>query len=430
VQLAEHIPILRQHICDAIIERGNIASLSLHDQWLHLVLTPLLKLNDNSCPLPYIVVIDALDECDNDDNIRLILRLLAEARSLKRVRLRVFLTSRPEVPIRFGFYQLPENERYDIVLHNISPSIVDHDILIFLEYNLRLIREEDGQDLDWPGTNVTKTLVQRASGLFIWVATACRFICNGPFVDERLKTLLRDGTSANTTPEEHLNGIYLTVLQKSIQPSFSQQDKETFYSMLKYVLGSVVALLSPLSVHSLSKLLASPRQKVDRILKDLHAILDISKDQSRPLRLHHPSFRDFLLNQQRCLDLNFWVDEKQAHQTLAKSCIRLMSNSLKQDILGLDAPGVLVSEVDSSRVETCLPPEVQYACLYWVEHLQKSHVQLHDNDQVHQFLHTHFLHWLEALSWMRRMSEGILATRSLESVALVSLQYSTSRPCH
>lgn len=91
-----------------------------------------------------------------------------------------------------------------------------------------------------------------------------------------------------------------------------------------------------------------------------------------------------------------------------------MSTSLKQDIFGLDAPGVLVGEVDSSRLETCLPPEVHYACLYWVEHLQKCGAQLHDNDKVHQLLQTHFLHWLETLSWMRRMSEGILAIRSLE----------------
>ncbi len=150
--------------------------------------------------------------------------------------------------------------------------------------------------------------------------------------------------------------------------------------MLKYVLGSVVALLSPLSVHSLSKLLASPRQKVDRVLKDLHAILDVLKDQRRPLRLHHPSFRDFLLDQTRCGDLNFWVEERQAHHTLAESCIRLMSTSLKQDICSVNAPGVLVGEVDSSQVEKCLPLEVQYACLYWAEHLQKSGSQLRDND--------------------------------------------------
>jgi Heterokaryon incompatibility protein (HET)/NACHT domain len=432
VQLAEHVPTLRRHICDAITEHGNIVSLSLQDQWRQLVLKPLSKLSDDFCPLSYIIVIDALDECDNDSNIRLILHLLAEARSLKTVRLRIFLTSRPEVPIRFGFYQLPENERYDTVLHNIFPLIIDHDISIFFEYNLTLIGEEHAQDASWPGADVIKALVESANGLFIWAATACRFIRDGPFADERLHRLLQGGASDTAHPEEHLNRIYLTVLQKSIQPDFSQQDKERFCSMLRDTLGSIVALFSPLSVGSLSRLLAAPKQRVDRLLKDLHTILDIPKDPIHPLRLHHPSFRDFLLDQNRCTDASFWVNQKQAHQTLAESCIQLMSAYLKQDVCGLDAPGVLITEVESSRVEQYLPPEVQYACLYWVQHLQRSCVRLRDNDQVHQFLQIHFLHLLEALSWTRRISEGILAIRSLEFIALVSLlpacQEHTSNP--
>jgi hypothetical protein len=128
-----------------------------------------------------------------------------------------------------------------------------------------------------------------------------------------------------------------------------------------------------------------------------------------------------LLDKKRCGDSNFWVNEKQAHQTLATNCIRLMSISLKQDICHQRTPGVLVTDVESSQVEQGLSPEVQYACLYWVQHLEKSGAQLYDNDQVHQFLKVHLLHWLEALSWMRRISEGILAIYSLESVALVSI---------
>src|SRR5271156_5918764 len=97
-----------------------------------------------------------------------------------------------------------------------------------------------------------------------------------------------------------------------------------------------------------------------------------------------------------------------------------MSNSLKQDIYDLGTPGALVTDIESSQVEQCISPEVQYACLYWIDHLQKSGAQLYDNDQVHQFLEVHLLHWLEALSWMRKISEGILAITSLESIALVS----------
>jgi hypothetical protein len=146
-------------------------------------------LDGSHCHSSYILVVDALDECDGDNNIRIILQLLAEARSLRRVRLRVFLTSRSEIPIRYGFNQIPDTERHDFVLHSISPSIVDHDISIFLEYNLGLIGQEDEQGPGWPGLEVIRRLVESASGLFIWVATACRFIRDGLSPDERLCTL-------------------------------------------------------------------------------------------------------------------------------------------------------------------------------------------------------------------------------------------------
>jgi len=77
--------------------------------------------------------------------------------------------------------------------------------------------------------------------------------------------------------------------------------------MLKDIFGSIATLFSPLSVDSLSKLLLIPRQRVDRILKDLYVILDIPTNYTRPLHLHYPSFRDFLLNKNRCGDSSFWV---------------------------------------------------------------------------------------------------------------------------
>ena len=421
VQLANNIPTFRQHVCDAVTERNDIANQSMRDQWHHLVLGPLSKLDGNSCLTPFVLVVDALDECDDDDNIRIILHLLAEARSLERVRLRIFLTSRPEIPIRYGFSRMPA-EHQDFVLHNISPSTVDHDIYIFLESNLRLVGQERSLDAGWPGEEAIRRLVQIASGLFIWAATACRFIREGKrFAAKRLDAILKDGGSAATAPAKHLNEIYTTVLQHSVSPEYADEEKEEAYHMLRQILGSIVIIFSPLSLYSLSRLLRVTKENVCQTLDDLHSILDVPKDPTRPLRLHHPSFRDFLLDSDRCKDPNFWVDEKQAHQTLADSCLRLMSTCLKQDICGLDAPALLTADINSDRVEQCLPPEVQYACLYWIEHLQKGCAQLHDNNQVHRFLQTHFLHWLEALGWMQRMSEGIRAISSLESMALVSL---------
>ena len=191
--------------------------------------------------------------------------------------------------------------------------------------------------------------------------------------------------------------------------------------MLKDILRSVVALFSPLSVDSLSRLLITLKQRLDRMLKDLHAILDILNDHTRPLRLHHPSFCDFLLDKNRCGDSNFQVEEKRAHQMLADSCIQLMSISLKKDICGVHSPGWLATNIKSNQLEQWLPLEVQYACLYWVQHLQKSCVSLDDDSYyVYTFLQEHLLYWLEALSLIGKTLEGVLMLSSLESYISVS----------
>jgi len=419
VQLASSVPTVYRFICDAITEHSDIASRSLRDQWQLLVLDPLSKLDGNGCRASYVLVVDALDECDDDNNIRTILQLLAIARSLERVRLRVFLTSRPEIPIRYGFCQIPDTEHQDFVLHNISPSIIGHDISIFLEYNLRLIRREWALGAGWPGEQALKQLVLNSSGLFIWAATACRFIHDGREFAERRLSLILQGDASATAPERHLNKIYTTVLKNSIRHGYDTFERECILSRFQKVLGSIVILSSPLSASSISRLLHVTIQQVAQSLNDLHAILDIPEDQTCPLRLHHPSFRDFLLDKERCGDSNFQVDEKQAHQTLAGSCIQLMSTSLKQDVCRQEAPSTLVADIESSRLEKCLPAELQYACLYWVQHLKRSSAQLYD--QVYQFLQDHLLHWLEALGWMGKTSEGILAIFSLEAQIPVSL---------
>jgi hypothetical protein len=418
VQLARSVSGVRRHISNALHERPEIASQSLRDQWQHLVLEPLSKLEG---PAIFVLVIDALDECEGSNDTQLIVQLLAMSGSLQHVRLRVFLTSRPEVPIQYGLGQVPDAERRDFLLHQVSPSIVDHDIRLYLENRLNLIGEEHGQESGWPGAEVIQSLVRSASGLFIWAATACRFISEGLFAEERLH-MLADGSVRDSaaSPEQHLNQLYMTVLQKSVQSSYTAREIARYHSMMRQILGSIVVLSSPLSVSSLAKLILIREQQVHRMLKKLHAILDVPNDHGHPLRLHHPSFRDFLFSKDRCNDENFWISEKEAHVTLASNCIQLMSSTLKQDICGAKAPGTLAADMGRDRVAQCIQPQLQYACTNWIQHLAKGSTQLNNSSQVHSFLKEHFLHWLEALGWLRRVSEGIHAISLLESSVLVS----------
>src|SRR5947209_8776135 len=96
----------------------------LSEQWRRLILEPLPRLDDRLVASRQLVlVVDGLDECEGFNDIRQILRLLPEAKNLETARLRVFVTSRPEMPILLGFNAVPTGEHQDFVLHNIAQPV-------------------------------------------------------------------------------------------------------------------------------------------------------------------------------------------------------------------------------------------------------------------------------------------------------------------
>ncbi len=138
------------------------------------------------------------------------------------------------------------------------------------------------------------------------------------------------------------------------------------------------------------------------MLEHLHSILDVPIGRACPIRLHHLSFRDFFLDTNRCTDRQIQVDGNRIHWALASSSIRIMSEKLKKDICNLHLPGALASDVDDDQIEQFIPEELQYACSYWVQHLQESKNPLSDNGDVHHFLRRHLLCWLEALIFPKK----------------------------
>ncbi|KAI9861749.1 MAG: hypothetical protein M1813_005098 [Trichoglossum hirsutum] len=416
-QLAQRCITFESILDKAISNDKGICGKILRDQWNGLVLQPLSKLEADSFQSPFLIVIDALDECEKESDVRIVLQLLSDFRRLGRLRSRVFITSRPDIPVQHGFSLVPDQDHQDFVLHNISQSIVDDDIFIYLQHTLTGIRRKYTFDEEWPGDKAIKHLVQKAAGLFIWAATACRFINEGgaSFGSDRLSDILK-GDSFEVEPEVKLNIIYTKVLDNSIIAHLKQHEKDKAYAILREALGAIVILFSPLPTYSLAQLLYMSKQKVGAILEGLHSILDIPKDLTQPVRLHHPSLRDFLLNPHRCRNPHFRVDEKNVHGALANHCIQLMSWKLnKKDLCSLGDPGAKAAKVPLEKIQHYLPPELQYACEYWVSHLQRSEVKVHfdDGGPVHIFMQQHLLYWLEALSLTRKISEGVRAIQLL-----------------
>ena len=419
-QLATKFPSLRNHICEAIVERRDISQKALRVQWHHLIMGPLSKLDRETSPSNIVIVVDALDECDSDRDIRIILSLFRLANALRNIRLRIFVTSRPDIPIRRGFLEVPKEERQDIILQDIPTELIERDLKIFFQQRFNSIREERGLPLEWPGDQKISSLVQRSGGLFIWAATACRYVSDGKhFADKRISKLIGHHGSAYLKPEKQLDQIYMTVLIESFHVGFDEDERNGLGIIFRKVLGSIVTLFQPLSTNALTKLLDVKKEQIAETLDALHTILNIPEEDDRPIRLHHPTFRDFLLDARRCSCPDFWIDEEKVHTALAEACVSTMNKMLQRNLCNIQDPGVLIDDIHRSRIERSLPPELQYACIYWAEHCRRGGMRLQDNDIVHCFLQEHFLHWLEVISLIGRSKEMLAIMRIYQSLLSV-----------
>jgi len=417
-QLAGRFPSIKRHVCEAIIANKDIAQHSLRDQWDQLIIEPLAKVDDFETS-NVIFVLDALDECDNERDIQIILRLMSTQRVLPHRRLRVFITSRPEIPIRCGISNIPEGERQVFLLHDIKPILVDRDLNLFFQQNLAAIGVERGLSEDWPGYKIIARLVEYSSGLFIWASTACRYIREGRrFAVKRLETLIK-GRPSGSGPEKQLDQIYTTVLESLIQEGFEEEEKLELCETMREVVGGIVVLFSPLSVTSLANLLDRDVGEIDETLTDLHAILNIPSEKDRPIRLHHPTFRDFLLDTTRCTKSEFLVNKSLVHKTLADDCIRIMRKMLRRNICDLRSPATLAGDVSESCIERCIPRELQYACLFWAQHYLQSGVLLGETDMAYCFLKEHYLHWLEVMIILGKSSEIAAIIRMYQALLVV-----------
>ncbi|PNP50371.1 hypothetical protein FNYG_15962 [Fusarium nygamai] len=220
-QLALSIPGVAFFIKKALDDNPAVVGKSAKQQFEKLVLEPLSEAAaTETTPSSVVMVIDALDECDQEADIRLLINIFSQAKTL-RPQLRVFLTSRPELPIRLGFSDV-QGAYQDLVLHEIPAQIVEHDIIVFLDDEFKKIRHDfnmtvgDERKLppDWPGRPTVQSLAQMAVPLFIFAATVCRFIGDRRRSPQtRLQTVLGHGKRSHGS---QLDQTYAPILRSQI----------------------------------------------------------------------------------------------------------------------------------------------------------------------------------------------------------------------
>lgn len=423
-QLVSHRQELLPFVLEAIRKTDNISSKSTREQFSKLIIDPLHKARTGQRGKPkMLLVLDALDECSAEKDIETVVPLLATLVKCEGYDIKVFVTSRPEIAIHYVFDR-NKGLHEEIQLHRVSQDTISHDIDVFLRDELTQIKKlwnarhpdcsSRHLSVDWPGDENLEALVHMTNPLFIFAATACRFIRDHHYgdPDQQLSTLLR--ASKESGVNDKLGPTYLPTLRQ-FRDGRTGLEKERMLLRFRQIVGTIILLEESLSILSIACLVGVEEREVERVLGLLSSVIDVPRSPNSPVSLFHLSFREFLLGSGA---EDFAIECTAAHQQIALGCLDLLSNRqpLRYNMCGMK-PGDRRSGLSQQVIQTQLPAHVRYACTHLVHHLEQAKMKSKDNDEFHQFIKVHLLHWLEALSILGQPGKAIdLADRLVRVV--------------
>jgi len=409
VQLARRYTKFRSIFIPLVQLDPGIAHESLYNQMKKLIVGPL-----EESAVSTVVVIDALDECKDEEPASAILSVIG--RFVSQIPMvKFFLTGRPEPRIREGFRLPLLAEATDVfVLHDVEPNLVNNDIRLFFKHSfLELARRRRGLD-GWPTEVQLDVLCQRAAGLFVYAVATVKFIDskNKP-PKEQLDCILQSPESTaregKTELKAHmtLDSLYMSILQVAFGSDDAKDDHK-----IRSILGAVVLAVNPLSPSTVAVLLGFGAMEVFLLLSSMQSLLILQGDIDYPVQPFHKSFSDFITDPTRCINQRFYISPPDHHLDLLVGSLALMGRALEKNMCCLPDT-VINSEVDDlqERTEQYISYPLQYACRLWYKHLINTTLACVPKitSLLHQFLEKKFLFWLEVLSVLGVVRDAVHA---------------------
>jgi hypothetical protein len=364
------------------------------------------------------LVIDALDECVTD--LPQLLDLIAQKSSgSSRVKWIVSSRNWPEIEQQLE----PASQKARLSLELNAEAVVTA-VKAYIRHKVDQLARLKQYDTSTREA-VHDYLSCHANDTFLWVSLVCQALADPKVQKWHALQKLR-------TFPPGLDSLYARMIDH-IRDS---EDSD----ICKHILAVATIVRRPVSLRELTSLVEMPggisddRESLEKIIELCGSFLTL-RDQT--VYFVHQSAQDFLLGKasdkapKKASQVAFgWVfpsgTECVDHNILSRS-LHVMSTALRRDMYSLCAPGF---PIDSVRVPDPDPlATVRYSCVYWVDHLCHSvsgtstHRDdlLQDGRVVHTFLKAKYLYWLEALSLLGAMPEGIIATSQLEGL-LVSIR--------
>ncbi|KAF8749007.1 WD40 repeat-like protein [Rhizoctonia solani] len=230
---------------DKVLESDPDAHMrTLKTQYEKLIVGPLQEVQ-RCLPTHFIVVIDALDECENEDSVGQILDLLLS--TAHNLPVRYLVSSRPERTITQRMAEFGDGkEDVRLVLHDLSSDSVKADIETYMRYELRHVPLTDAQWL---------AVISSCEVLFIYASTTCRYLKQA----HETKTLA-EVINAITNPthgsmeyqgDNAIDELYTTILDAAFNKSgFNKANKKR----MKNILETVICAIKPITLDAIADL--------------------------------------------------------------------------------------------------------------------------------------------------------------------------------
>ena len=261
-QLAQTYPYFRSQLIPLPRSNPDITHESLQAQMRKLLVRPL-----QSAGISTVIVVDALDECKDEDPDSAILLVLGELVS-RISRVKFFITSRPEVHIMTGFRgPLLEKSTDIFILHNVEPHTVNSDIRHFFNHELSNLARKRHCMGGWPTDKHLDLLCERAAGFFVYAVATLNFLKHKlKHPRDQLDVIMKSPDTANEGKAElkvytSLDSLYMSILQEAFRKNDVEDD-----AMVRSILSTVVHSVNPLSPLEIASLLGV---KCDVVLSTL-----------------------------------------------------------------------------------------------------------------------------------------------------------------
>jgi hypothetical protein len=352
------------------------------------------------------LIIDALDECTRDQG--LLLDLVAQ-KSSKYPRVKWLVSSRNWPSIEKDLDTATQKVRLSLELNEESVSAA---VTTYVQFKVEGLAKRNKYSNDTRDA-VERYLSTNAHGTFLWVALVCQ---------ELAKTLGWKTQVKLTVFPPGLDSIYRGMMDHICQ---FEDTEDT--ALCKHILAIISVVYRPITLDELAALVDT----LDGVSGDYEALAEIVglcgsflTLRNRTISFIHQSAKDFLLREAHGEIFPSGIGD--IHHTVLSRSIQVMSNTLRRDIYELGAPGFPIDKVQPPDPDPLAA--ARYSCMYWVNHLRSCDPrkngsnELRNGGSIDTFLHQNYLHWLEALSLLKGVSEGIASMLELERLFEVSFR--------